>query len=133
MTAGILLIALYCSWRYDLLPFLQRHPRPFTRACRALKKLPGDSDARSYRAALRIVHQALNETAAETLFLDRLDPFYEQHPAMAGLRQETEAFFAVSRKVFFGQTEESEQQEFPRERIDHLCRRYREKENSLRR
>jgi len=133
MTAGILLIALYCAWRYDLLPFLQRHPRPFTRACRALKKLPGDSDIRSYRAALRIVHQALNETAAETLFLDRLAPFYEQHPAMAGLRQETEAFFAVSRKVFFGQTEESEQQEFPLGRIDRLCRQYREKENSLRR
>jgi len=77
MTAGILLIALYCAWRYDLLPFLQRHPRPFTRACRTLKKLHERTDVQSYRAALRIVHQALNETAGETLFLDRLDRFYE--------------------------------------------------------
>jgi mxaA protein len=133
MTAGFLLIAFYCAWRYDLLPFLQRRPRPFTRGCRALKKLQGGSDTQSYRTALRIMHKALNETAGETLFLDRLNRFYEQHPAMADLCQETEAFFTVSRKIFFGRTDESVQQEFPLERIDHLCRRYREKENSLRR
>lgn len=133
MTAGILLIAFYCAWRYDLLPFLQRHPRPFTRACRALKILHDGADARSYRAALRIVHQALNETAGETLFLDCLDRFYKQHPAMAALRSETEAFFAASRQVFFGDTEKQARQDFPLGRIDRLGRLYRVKENSLRR
>lgn len=78
-----------------------RHPRPFDEAWRELRRLPAEPDAAQWRAALSVLHRALDRRAGRTLFVADLDGFLAQFPPLAPLRGELQGFFAWSRRAFF--------------------------------
>ncbi|QJD29870.1 hypothetical protein [Methylococcus geothermalis] len=90
----------YLLWMRGLLPPFAG-PLPFRRACRDLQRL-ADQPSRD-RAACLLLHRALNETAGEAVFGNRLEAFLERHPEFAGIREELVEFFALSREMFFAE------------------------------
>lgn len=102
-TAAAVLFMAAASAR-PLVAFMQgRGTGPFGRAQRTLHELrltaPG---VEQHRAALLAVHRAFDETAGVPVFAERLDAFFEAHPAFAALRAPVRAFYAESRGEFFG-------------------------------
>ncbi|QXP83521.1 hypothetical protein ABZN20_02390 [Methylococcus sp. ANG] len=91
---------IYLLWLRGLLPMLAG-PLPFRRACRELQRLANQPSPG--RTACLILHRALNETAGEAVFGNRLEAFLERHPEFAGIRDELDEFFALSRGVFFAE------------------------------
>lgn len=83
------------------LPWLSRHQRPFARAERALAQLPPVWDAAQTQTALRLLHQALNETHGTTLFAADLERFLDRQPGFAHLREPLAELLRQSRAVFF--------------------------------
>ncbi|MEN8260380.1 MAG: hypothetical protein ABFS02_07315 [Pseudomonadota bacterium] len=131
LSAASALILLYLAWFYDWLPLLHRRAGPFTRAARhirALSRKPFDPER--YRRALQHFHQALNETAGETVFAGTLIGFYARQPQFTTLRPPTERFFEHSTQVFFGNAADTEEN-FPLAELERLCRKYRNIERSL--
>jgi mxaA protein len=81
---------------------LGRKRGPFASAHQAIKRLARQPvDEENFRAALRAVHRAFDETAQVRVFPDRVDEFMRRNPRFAELRGAAENFFAVSRGVFF--------------------------------
>jgi mxaA protein len=120
---GIAALLLYAAWRLGLPPFRATSAPPFARAGRALKKLrrqPATNEV--YREALRLVHGAINETAGYTVFAGRLDRFLVEHPEFDGLREQFEAFFAVSQRLFFAPVEPGILSDYALARLEKLCR-----------
>ncbi|MBC7945596.1 MAG: hypothetical protein H7X91_10130 [Burkholderiales bacterium] len=81
--------------------------KPFARACREISKLESSRSRDAYRAALRAMHRAFDETNGATLFSERVAVFLDKHSRFAALRVEIEQFFALSRDEFFGGSEAS--------------------------
>ncbi|HEX4598933.1 MAG TPA: hypothetical protein VH278_14155 [Burkholderiaceae bacterium] len=80
-----------------------RQAGPFTRARRALRRrrLRGD-DVATRSAALRRLHQALDEAAGATVALDNVERLLLEHPWLAPVRADVQALLADSRAAFFG-------------------------------
>lgn len=96
---------------------------PFRLAGRALRKLRGRSgELEAFKDALRTLHEALNQTAGHTLFLNQLPEFLNQHPEFAGLQTELEEFFRLSQRLFFSHQETSLPADYPFPRLETLCR-----------
>jgi mxaA protein len=91
---------IYLLWLRGLLPGLAG-PLPFRRASRELQRLADQPSPG--RAACLILHRALNETAGEAVFSNRLEAFLQRHPEFTGIRGELDEFFALSRRVFFAE------------------------------
>ncbi|MGZ8217647.1 hypothetical protein [Methylomagnum sp.] len=101
-----------------------RRSRPFHRARRELKPwLRGPASPESYRAAARILHQALDETAGHAVFAGELDGFCAVRPAFAELRDELADFFGLSQRLFFTAPNAPVPADFPASRFVELCRR----------
>lgn len=99
-------------------------PRPFQRARRALKPwLRGPASPESYRAAARILHQALDETAGHTVFAGELSGFCAERPAFAALRDDLADFFGLSERLFFTAPDAPIPADYPATRFAELCRR----------
>lgn len=81
--------------------------RPFARAYREIARLERNHSQDSYRAALRAMHRAFDETNGASLFSEHIPPFLHKHPRFAVLRTGIEQFFALSRDEFFGGSEAS--------------------------
>ncbi|WP_158219777.1 hypothetical protein [Ideonella sp. A 288] len=96
-----MLLLAWLAHVYLALPWWSRRHRPFTTAWRALRSaLPGEVAAQRRQAFLRI-HEALNQTAGETVFEHGLDRFLHAHPRFEPLRPDLTTFFAQSRQEFF--------------------------------
>ena len=121
---AFLITAFYSAWRFDLLPFLRRHPSPFAKACVQLKQIENkQSDPATYLTALKIVHQALNDSAGHTVFFEYLHEFYQQKPDFRTLKTDTERFFIASQQAFFTPTDTSSPLSVYQ--LEKLCRQYR--------
>lgn len=101
--AALALIGGYFALRRFGLPFLPGSRRPFARACADLRRLARQPSGRdAYRAGLRRIHRAFDETAGETVFAEQLRAFMQCHPHFAPLAGDVERFFGESRQEFFG-------------------------------
>lgn len=74
--------------------------RPFSQASRQLRKLSA-KNPESLKAALSIVHKALNTTAQYSVFSDNVSDFLAQAPSFKAIEAELGQFFELSHKVFF--------------------------------
>lgn len=101
--AGGAAILLYLVYAYVGLPFIARSNGPFARAYRELRRFARRGDADGFRAALRRMHRAFDETAGATVFGERLAQFVAEHPRYADLKDAAEQFFRLSRHEFFGE------------------------------
>lgn len=98
--------------------------QPFHRARRELKAwLRGPASPENYRAAARILHQALDETAGHTVFAGELNGFCTERPAFAELREELADFFGLSERLFFTAPDAPVPTDYPATRFAELCRR----------
>lgn len=83
-------------------PWRAARNRPFGRAWRELRHLPGNPDAAQWRAACRTLHRALNDCAGEVLFEPGLERFIAAQPRFRGVRDGLARFMRLSRQEFFG-------------------------------
>ncbi|MGR9072193.1 MAG: hypothetical protein ACU833_03900 [Gammaproteobacteria bacterium] len=122
LLAAAALTLAYIAWVYGKIPFLERYAGAFGRACSELDKIAKQpySDAR-YRKALQCFHRALNETSGETVFSERLSAFFDEFPAYAPVRSQTEKLFSISGDVFFAD-HPVEPEKMPLDEIRALCR-----------
>lgn len=110
---------------YRRLPFTGRHP--FAAAYREVKRLSRNArDRASFRAALRAMHRAFDETAGSAVFADELGVFFARHPQLAAAKLASERFFALSRREFFGRETDNGLPAW--ERLVELSRELRERE-----
>ena len=79
--------------------WLPRMGGAFAKAYRAVRKT--GKDEAGLKQAISILHQALNTTAGMSVFNDTLSDFLHNHPDFYPIRPEIEAFFALSRQVYF--------------------------------
>ena len=101
---GMALISLILFWcyRYFGIPYLATQRRPFTRAYRELDRLAKRPSAVAFSQALEHLHQALNETAGRSLFVENIERFLAHRPIQSDLATMTRQFFQLSRDEFFG-------------------------------
>lgn len=85
-------------WPFQALP-----ARVFAGALRRLRMLartPEDEGA--YLQGLLAIHRGLDATAGRRVLAEDLPSFLERHPVFAPMRGRLAAFFAASRRAFFG-------------------------------
>lgn len=114
----------YLAWRRGIFPFAWDRSG-FASARRQIAKWKNaDANSPQYRKALRLVHQALNQTAGETLFASGMERFFRRHPAFEPMREKTRIFFDLSERVFFARTQAQNQNAFSIRWLEQLCREY---------
>lgn len=96
------LLLAYLAHVYIGLPWWARTRRPFSSAWRSLRSLSAASTPAQSREAYRQLHEALNRTAGEVVFEGGVERFVISQPRFAPLREDLAAFFARSRRQFFG-------------------------------
>jgi mxaA protein len=111
--AGVLLLLLaYLARVYFVMPWWSRAHRPFTRAWRALGRLPpGGSEAQrraAFQRLLQGLHEAFNLTAGEVVFEPGVDRFIAARPRFQPLRDDIATFFRQSRREFFASGESAD-------------------------
>jgi mxaA protein len=118
---GVLAVLGYLAWRRI---GRTRRNQPFARAHRELKKrLRGPVSPDTYRAAAKLLHRALDETAGRTLFAEQVGRFCESRPAFAELREDLAGFFNLSQRLFFTSPNTPIPPDYPAARLEDLCRR----------
>ncbi len=132
MGVVILLVLLFLAYAYASIPFFQRANGPFALAYRQLKRLHIEQVGPTrYRAALRCVHHALNQTAGAVLFPDGLNTFFSHHPRYMAERAAIEKLFAQSRAAFYDSWNNEDAQTHSIDWLLRLCRRCRDLERGL--
>lgn len=101
IVAAMVLLATHLAVLRFGLPWWRRRDLPFTRAWRALRRLPAAPDDTAWRAACRQLHAAFDATAGAVLFERDVPAFAERHPAFAGMRDDIRRFLQLSRREFF--------------------------------
>jgi mxaA protein len=85
-----------------------RRDAPFRDALADLRRIAARARPASpehYRDALERMHRAFDGAAGRALFADRLAPLYASRPALREAETAVQAFYAESRRVFFGSNE----------------------------
>ena len=100
----------------------RRRSRPFARAVRRLRKLPGAGED-SYREALRLIHRGLDETDGRRLLADDLPGFLDRHPIFRGEGEALARFFEASRRAFFGRAIDEARELWPWPTLQAVARR----------
>ncbi len=119
--SGLIGLAFYAAWHLGLPPFNRRTP-PFVRTASALKKLNKQpASLINYRQGIKLLHDALNETAGYSLFAKHLPKFLEEYPQLHHLKPDLEQFFAASNQAFFA-TATTEPADYSLTRLEKLCR-----------
>ncbi len=96
-----LLALLALAWHHGIGPFARRS-RPLASAAGQVRRLMRKEQAESYRAALLVLHRALDATFERRLLADDVGTFLARRPRFGGLGEELSAFFSASRALFFG-------------------------------
>lgn len=91
--AALILSGLGLAWHQAWGPFRARPARPFTRAARAMARLPDR----------RLLHRALDAAFGRVLIGADLPQFLAARPEFRPLADRLAAFFAASDAAFFGQ------------------------------
>ena len=101
---GMALIALnlFGCYRHFGIPYLATQRRPFNRTYRELDRLAKRPSAVAFSQALEHLHQALNETAGRSLFVENIERFLAHRSIESDLAAMTRQFFQLSRDEFFG-------------------------------
>lgn len=86
LLGALVMTTLIWLWLADKLPFLNPPSGPFTRANRAIKRLPASDDG---RRAITQLQQALAQDAGETVFPDQLDAYFAAKPHYRPLQDST--------------------------------------------
>ena len=119
--SGLIGLLFYAAWHLGLPPFNRRTP-PFVRAASALKKLNKQpASLKNYRQGIKLLHDALNETADYSLFVKHLPKFLEEYPQYQHLKLDLEQFFATSNQAFFA-TATTEPADYTLTKMEKLCR-----------
>ena len=121
-----LLGLLYMLGKHAWLP---RMGGPFAKAFRAIKKLPNDQTG--LQTAVSKMHESLNASAGNSLFIDNLDAFLAKKPAFNVIKKEILQFFALSNHVFFEPNAKHEAGSEPLQWLAQFCRRCRDCERGL--
>ena len=109
----VLLLALAgLAWRYYGITLSDRK-QPFTQAWKRWRRRPGPRDDEAYRAVLRDIHQAFNETAGRTVFVETLDVFFIEHGHFVPLKQAVSDYFVHTRAVFFAENDGRPAEQYP--------------------
>lgn len=90
---GLLLVGFTLVWHR-----FARRRLPFARALPKIRRLARKGQA---EAALRVFHQALNETAGKALFAHQLADFIARQPAFASCEDNLRKFFEHSQQFFY--------------------------------
>jgi mxaA protein len=113
--------------------WLPRMGGPFARAYRELRKLkklaPTDE---TFKLGLTAVHKAFNRSNGNSVFSDDVDAFIANKPVFAAIRPEIEQFFALSRQMFFDQSNARPMGAEQHEWLRQFTRRCRDCERGLR-
>jgi mxaA protein len=113
--------------------WLPRMGGPFARAYRELRKLkklaPTDE---TLKLGLTAVHKAFNRSYGNSIFSDDVDAFIANKPVFVAIRPEIEKFFALSRQMFFNQTDAQPMSADQHEWLRQFTRRCRDCERGLR-
>ncbi|MCH9698065.1 MAG: hypothetical protein K0U68_08185 [Gammaproteobacteria bacterium] len=124
---GAALSVMYFLWRQGHLQLWTRQNRPFQNALKALKQLPAHPQTTSeLEQTYRIVHQAFNDTARQTILESQLDYFFNTYPRFKPLQTDTRQFFQQSRTVFYesGSFMQNGSQQNPLPGLNQLCKRF---------
>lgn len=106
--ALLLAAAAYLTHVYVGLPWRDRGRRPFASAWRELRALPAVVPGAQRRAAMVVLHHALNRSAGEVLFEEGLPAFVRRDTRFAPLQGALTAFFRRSHDEFFAQRDTGE-------------------------
>lgn len=79
--------------------WLPRMGGAFAKAYRTVRRTGNDDSG--IKQAISAIHQAFNTTAGMSVFNDTLSDFLHLHPDFYPIRPEIEAFFDLSRQVYF--------------------------------
>jgi mxaA protein len=120
--AALLALLLFAAWRRGLAALIARRRLPFASAVRRLKRLPASGAPADLVVGLKIVHEAINQTAGRAVFAHNLGAFFAAHPEFTGLREEFERLFAASGLVFFGDAAADAPPRSDPPALLHLCR-----------
>ncbi len=98
-----LLLATGAAWAHLHLglPWWGRRQRPFAQTWRQLRSWPEQASAEQARAAMQLVHAALNRSDGQVLFAGGVAAFVGRHPRFAPLQPALSAFFDRSQAAFF--------------------------------
>ncbi len=99
----------YLKWGLPLLS--KKHPFANTYKTLNNKRHIKWNEVR-HRQALEEIHKAFNETAQRTVFIERLDIFFDEHKKFIPLRSSIENYFTYSRKYFFEGIDDQENTEY---------------------
>ncbi|MDT0619742.1 hypothetical protein RM531_14790 [Salinisphaera sp. P385] len=88
-------------WLYQ--PWRPRHARHFAEALAAVRAQRRTSAPDALAAAFRHVHRGFDHTAGQAVFAADVDAFCRRFPRFAACRDDIDAFFADSRRLFFDQ------------------------------
>lgn len=126
--ALVALLLVYLAHVYLSLPWLARRRRPFETAWRTLHTPSNGSAAEQRRAALLALHEALNRSAGAVLFEPGIAAYLAAQPRLAGLHDELQRFFVLSRREFFGAPDETTDPQATQQWLLAFCRRCRDAE-----
>ncbi len=92
--------------KFGLPVFNKNHP--FAKAHQVLKSRRHKIwDEVALSEALQTIHQAFNETAEKTVFIEKLDEFFSEHQEFTVMENEIALYFSESRTYFFeGKTDQ---------------------------
>lgn len=79
--------------------WLPRMGGAFAKAYRAVRKTPHTPEG--LKTAVSKVHEAINNTAAMSVFSSNLDEFLAMKPNFLAMKSEIQQFFSLSRNVYF--------------------------------
>jgi mxaA protein len=103
-----------------------RRDAPFRDALADLRRIAARARPASpehYRDALERMHRAFDGAAGRALFADTLAPLYARRPALRHADAAVQAFYAESRRVFFGSSEATTDSAAGLKALVVLCRR----------
>lgn len=83
------------------LPWWRQRRQPFAQAWRTLRTSPDQASPEQARAAMKLVHAALNRSAGQVLFAAAVPEFVAKRPGFAPLQPALAEFFERSQAMFF--------------------------------
>jgi len=97
-----MLTMLMLLWRYDLLPWYNRHPPPFHEAWRAVRRIPQDMEGEiDLSLAIVLLRRAFDKALGRAASAEALPQLFSELPWLAPLRTEITAFYGASECMLF--------------------------------
>lgn len=116
---------------YAIFPFHVRKGRPFAHALKEVSGLVrGTQDTAARRAQMLALHRAFDASLGRRLFAEDIQQFLARHVEHQPSTAQIEAFFAESRRVFFGSDDVNDTSRFDADRLLEFARRLAQEERA---